>query len=114
MHRFFFSLKQPEWVFLIVALLSGIGLCFLIPTQSGFDEITHLARIWEISGGYLIPNQKFSQGPNLPMAFSEISYRNQFFYDPVDPNFFAKYGDERIDWNNFTNHQTQSVYFPEN
>jgi len=112
MRRLFQSLKQPEWIFLVLALLSGCCLCFLIPTQSGFDEITHLARIWEISGGYFIPNQKLSQGPYLPQAFVDISYRDQFFYDPVDPSFFTIYGSERIDWNVFVDHQTRSVYFP--
>jgi uncharacterized membrane protein len=111
-HHSILLLKKPEWVFLIISLFSGVGLCFLIPTQSGFDEITHLARIWEISGGYLIPNQRLSQGPYLPMAFVDISYRNQFFYDPVSPDFFSTHGNERINWNNFLNHQTRSVYFP--
>jgi uncharacterized membrane protein len=110
--RYHFSwLKNPEWVFVIIALLSGSVLCLLIPPQAGFDEITHLARIWEISGGYLVPNQRFSQGPYLPTAFLDISYRNQFFFDPVRPNFIANYMWERID-QRFLTYQTQSSYLP--
>ncbi len=112
MRRYFSWFKQPEWVFVMIALLSGMGVCFLIPSQAGFDEITQLARIWEISGGYLIPNQRLSQGPYLPAAFLDISYRNQYFYDPVDPNYFAIYGKERIDWNVFLDYQTRSSYLP--
>lgn len=112
MRRYFKILKKPEWIFLIIALLSGCGLCFLIPVESGFDELTHMARIWEISGGYLIPNQKLSQGPYLPAAFAEISYRNQFFYNPVPQDFFAVHKNDRIDWNIFIDQQTRSVYSP--
>jgi len=111
MRHHFLWLKQPEWVFAIVALLSGSVLCLLTPPQAGFDEITHLARIWEISGGYLIPNQRFSQGPYLPTAFLDISYRNQYFFAPFDPNFIANYMWERID-QRFLTYQTQSSYLP--
>lgn len=112
MHRFITWVEQPEWIFLIVAVLFGGVLCFYIPNQSGFDETTQLARAWEISGGYLIPNQKLSQGPYLPAAFLDISYRNQFFYDLVDPNYFDHYKTERIDWNVFVDYQTRSSYLP--
>ncbi len=110
MNRNFSWIKQPEWVFLIIALVFGAVLCFLIPVQAGFDEITHIAKIWEISGGYFLPNQRLSQGPYLPEAFVDISYRNQYFFDPVDRNYFAVFGKERIDWNNFVNYQTRSSY----
>lgn len=105
-------IQKPEIFFAVIALVFGILLCFLIPVGSGFDEITHLARVWETSGGAIIPNQKFSQGPYFPMAFTEVSYRNRFFYTPVGDDYFQKYGGTRIDWNNFTDHKTRSVYFP--
>jgi uncharacterized membrane protein len=112
MRRFFVWLKQPEWVFLIVALLFGGVMVFYIPNQSGFDELDHLAPIWEISDGYFIPNQLLSKGPKLPAAFLHLSYRNQFFYDPVDPKFFTTHANERIDYNNLLNYKTRSSYLP--
>ena len=112
MRKHKFALRRPEWIFILIALTSGIGLCFLIPMESGFDENTHMARIWEISGGYLIPNQRLSQGPYLPAAFMDVSYPNNFFFDPVNPNYFEFYRNKRIDWNNFLDQQTRSVYFP--
>src|SRR5512133_2880654 len=105
-------LCRPEILFALIALLIGGGLCFLIPPGAGFDEITHLARVWEISGGYPIPNQKLSQGPYLPMAFSEVSYRNRFFNTPLERDYFTRNAGKKIDWNNFTDHETRSVYFP--
>jgi len=112
MRRYFSWLKHPEWVFVITASLFGGLLCFLIPNQAGFDEPTHLARVWEISGGYLLPNQLLSQGPHFPAAFANISYRNQYFYDPVVQNYFTVYGSERINWDSFVNYETQSSYLP--
>ncbi len=103
---------QPEGVFLIIALVFGRVMCFLIPNQSGFDELDHLARIWEISGGFFIPNQKLSQGPYLPKVFREISYRNQFFYDPVDPNYFSEHGKDRISQDGFIDFRIKPVNFP--
>ncbi len=105
-------IQKPELLFLAIALLFGVGLCFLIPVGAGFDESTHLARIWEISGGTIIPNQKLSQGPFFPNAFAEVSYRSRFFYTPVEKDFLTKYGGTRIDWNNFNDTKTRAVYFP--
>ena len=105
-------LKQPEGVFFVVALVLGVILCFLIPPGAGFDETTHLARLWEISGGDLIPNQKLSTGPFFPLAFFEVSYRNRFFYTPLEPDYFQQNWNRVIDWDVFIDHQTRSVYFP--
>jgi uncharacterized membrane protein len=104
--------KRPETIFLLIASLIGIVLCFLIPPGAGFDEITHLARVWETSGGYMIPNQKLGKTPYLPMAFVEVSYRTRLFNTPIESDYFNKFAETKIDWNDFTNHRTRSVYFP--
>ncbi len=106
------ALQKPENIFLAIALLFGIGMCFLIPVGAGFDEVTHMARIWEMSGGTIIPNQQLGKGSNFPTAFTELSYRTPFFYSPVPSDYWANNADKRIDWNNFTDHRTRSVYFP--
>ncbi len=106
------KLHKPETVFLILALFFGIGMVFLIPVGAGFDETTHLARAWELSGGTFIPNQSLAQGPNLPFAFVEVSYRNRFFNTPVEADYWERNASKRIDWANFIGHQTRAVYFP--
>jgi uncharacterized membrane protein len=107
-HSLIASLKKPEYFFLILALLVGSVLCFLIPTESGFDELTHMARIVQISGRYFIPNQYHY----FPKVFEELNYRKVFFFEPVDPDFFQEYGQEKVDWLDLTIHETRSVYFP--
>lgn len=101
---------KPENVFAVLALVLGLALCFLLPVGAGFDEGTHLARIWQISGGELLPNQ--TAGANFPDAFNEVSYRSRFFYTPVTADYFAQYANKTIDWDVFSEHETRSVYFP--
>jgi uncharacterized membrane protein len=104
--------RKIETLFAITASLFGLLFCFLIPPGAGYDEITHIARIWEISAGKFIPNQLYSASPSFPTVFSEISYRSRFFYTPVDLKSFREMWDKRIDWSNQTNTVTRSVYFP--
>ncbi len=112
MFRFSTALQKPENIFLIIALLLGVGMCFLIPPGAGFDEVTHMARVWEISSGTLIPNQRLGKGPYLPLAFTEVAYRNRFFNTPLESDYWAKFANKRINWNVFTDHITRAVYFP--
>ena len=48
---------QPENAFLTFGLIIGILLVFLTPLGAGFDEDTHIARIWEMSQFEFIPNR---------------------------------------------------------
>jgi hypothetical protein len=59
---------QPQ-IFLIFSLIIGIMLVFLTPIGAGFDEDTHIARIWEISRLKFIPNSLLGQGPEFPQVF---------------------------------------------
>lgn len=100
----------PEIVFLMIAIPFGIILCLLIPPGAGFDETTHMARVWEISGVELIPNQSAEGGIYLPSAFAEVSYRSQFFYEPVD--YYGELWLKHIDWDVQVYEHTRSIYFP--
>ena len=105
-------LKKPETIFIIISLLFGLLICFLVPPGGGYDETQHLARAWEISGGFFKPNQRFEQGPYLPIIFQQISYRNRNFITPLDRDFFQQYLKEKIDLDNLVDYSTKSVYFP--
>jgi len=103
---------QPQNIFLIFSLLVGIALVFITPLGAGFDEDTHIARIWEISRFKFIPNQLLGQGPNFPQVFYKLSYRQKEIIHPIGINFYKENADLIIDWNNMINHQTRSLYFP--
>ena len=105
-------LKKPETLFIIISLLFGLLICFLVPPGGGYDETQHLARAWEISGGFFKPNQRFEQGPYLPIIFQQISYRNRNFITPLDRDFFQQYLKEKINIDDLVDYSTKSVYFP--
>lgn len=107
-----FKKVNPEKLFLFTGLLVGLLLCFLVPIGAGYDEDTHIARIWEISHGNLIPNSLFYTGPNFPSVFYELSYRQKNVLDPVSLHFISENINRRIDWNNMIKYATRSLYNP--
>ena len=74
---------KPELFFSILILVVGIFLVFVTPIGAGFDEDTHLGRIWEMSKGVIIPNQYLSQGPYYPYAFYQLFYRQDVNLSPL-------------------------------
>jgi uncharacterized membrane protein len=103
---------KQENIFLCIIILFGILHILNTPFGAGFDEDTHIARIWEISKGALLPNAYLSQGPFFPQIFYDISYRQQKNLDPVS---FSKWSEQlkaRIDWSNMIYHNTRATYFP--
>lgn len=80
MKRFF---TQPHTLFVFFALLFGLILVFLQPTGAGYDEETHMARIFEIATGHPIPNSFYGDA-GLPDSFNRVSYRSEKFLSPVD------------------------------
>jgi hypothetical protein len=52
------SIRAPEVFVVVVLLVFGSFLAFRIPLGAGFDEETHLLRIWEMSAFEWIPNAK--------------------------------------------------------
>jgi len=103
---------KPEIFFSIILLVFGTFLIFITPIGAGFDEDTHLGRIWEMSKGVLIPNQYLSKGPFYPYAFYQLSYRQDVNLNPISWETWQAQLGTKIDWNNMINHKTRSIYFP--
>ena len=103
---------QPENAFLTFGLIIGILLVFLTPLGAGFDEDTHIARIWEMSQFEFIPNRLLGQGPYFPQVFYKISYRQETIIHPTGIDFYKDNINLKIDWDNMINHKTRSLYSP--
>ena len=103
---------KPELFFSILILVVGIFLVFVTPIGAGFDEDTHLGRIWEMSKGVIIPNQYLSQGPYYPYAFYQLSYRQDVNLTPLSWQDWLSQQSVKIDWDNMINHKTRAIYFP--
>lgn len=113
------NLSKPKFstpeIFLIATLLIlGLLVCFMLPMGGGFDEETHLARIWEMSALVFLPNQGLGQEMPLPTIFREISYRRDVLVRAVEPDFLSEYAQTPIGGLDFTygRIETRSVYSP--
>lgn len=106
-------LHSPARLFLILALAFGVIWIFLMPAGAGYDEETHLARIFEIGHGYLIPNQWLGvTGNGIPQSMLQVSYRQQQFLQPLtkeDIQEGLQLGITGADW---IAHQTRATYSP--
>jgi uncharacterized membrane protein len=105
-------LARPENHFLLVILLAGLLAVIVTPFGAGFDEETHLARIWEMSAGVLLPNALLGEGEHYPRAFYDLSYRQYKNLTPVSREMWVRQLEVRIDPADQMAYETRSVLFP--
>lgn len=103
---------KPELFFSILILIVGTLLILITPIGAGFDEDTHIGRIWEMSKGVLIPNQLLGKGANYPYTFYQLSYRQDVNLNPVSWETWKSQMKVKIDWTNMIDHKTRATYFP--
>ena len=76
---------RPELFFLIAVLGAGLWSAVITPLGAGFDEDAHLARVWQIAHGEMIPNKQGS-ADGFPSGFLGVSYhlyKNMTHYNMV-------------------------------
>ena len=107
-------LSGPEIYLVVVLLMFGLSTCFLLPIGAGYDEETHLMRVWEISGLTFIPNDQLGRGMSFPAVYWEMSYRRPFLVRAVEPDFLQKYQGLPVDAHDYIygSVETRSVYTP--
>ena len=107
-------LSGAEIYLLLVILIFGISTCFLLPVGAGYDEETHLMRVWEMSGLTFIPNDQLGKGMPFPAVYWEMSYRRPFIVRPVETEFLEQYQGLRVDAHDYIygSAETRSVYAP--
>ncbi len=106
--------RGAEIYLLLVVLIFGLAMCFLLPIGAGYDEETHLMRIWEMSDLTFIPNTTLGRELPFPAVYWELSYRRQLLVRPVEDGFWEKYKDLSIDSMDYIygDVETRSVYSP--
>jgi uncharacterized membrane protein len=105
-------LSRPENHFLLMILLAGLMAVIVTPFGAGFDEETHVARIWEMSAGVLLPNRLLGTGEQYPRAFYDVSYRQYKNLTPVSRDMWARQLEVRIGSSDRMAYETRSVLFP--
>ena len=106
--RFFSS---AEIYLLAVLLVFGAAVCLLLPISGGYDEETHLMRVWQMSDLTFLPNEEKTP---FPAVYWELSYRRQFIVRTVEAGFWEKYGSLPMDARDYIygSVDTRSVYSP--
>jgi uncharacterized membrane protein len=112
--HFFSSIKHlhhAEIFLLTVLLIFGVAVCLLLPISAGYDEETHLMRVWQMSGGAFLPNEE--KAP-FPAIYWELSYRRQFIVRAMDADIWEKFGSLPMDAYDYVygTVETRSVYSP--
>ena len=104
-------LHSAEIYLLAVLLIFGVVVCFLLPISAGYDEETHLMRVWQMSDYTFLPNEEKTP---FPAVYWELSYRRQFIVRAVEPGLWEKYGSLPMDAYDYVygTVETRSVYSP--
>lgn len=111
----FLKPAHPAEVYLLVTLIvSGLAVAFLLPVGAGYDEETHLLRIWEMSALEFVPNEALGQEMPFPAVYWEMSYRRPFIVRALEPDFYEKYRSLSLDSMDYVYRgiETRSVYAP--
>jgi hypothetical protein len=103
---------SPEWVFLLLGLLAGGLLCVFVPFGAGFDEETHLVRVYDLAGLHLLPNRSADNGSYAPGEFFSLSYQRRAQLTPAQDLLRGAAFSRRADRDNPTLAQTRSIYPP--
>jgi len=108
------NISPPEIFVVLILLVAGMIACFMLPIGGGFDEETHLARIWEMSSFVFLPNTGLGKEMPFPTIFRQMSYRRDVLVRAVRPDFLSEYASTPIDGLDFTygRIETRSVYSP--
>lgn len=103
-------IQSPQKILLVLGLIFGLLFCIFIPNGAGFDEETHLVRIFDISGLNLIPNS----GSYTFSEFFTLSYNRRFFQDPAWDQFDKQNISIKANWDSMSGGNTRSKYMPIN
>ena len=107
------KISAPEIFLLITLSIFGLLAIWWLPVGAGYDEETHLVRVWEMSSFDMLPNNVGEAQEPFPTIYWDLSYRRQFFVRPVDANFWDEYGSLPLDtWDYEYGLTTRSVYSP--
>ncbi len=108
------SISKPELFTILVLAVFGTAVVFMTPVGAGYDEETHLARVWEMSALQLIPNEQLGSELPFPAVYFELSYRRLKIVTARPPEFLGEYAGLRLDAHDYIygEFETRSVYSP--
>ncbi len=104
--------QRWTWFVLLVIFLTGTFLLIVTPMGANYDEETHVARIWEMSLGHILPNSLYHKTDIFPSVFFDSSFRRFINLPVIDLATWREQASLHIDFNNYMKYTTRAVYFP--
>jgi len=104
--------RRWTWFVLLMIFLTGTFLLIVTPMGANYDEETHVARIWEMSLGYILPNSLYHKTDMFPAVFFDSSFRRYVNLPVIDKTQWQEQSTLKIDFNNYIKYTTRAVYFP--
>lgn len=102
---------KPEIVLLIIGILAGIPLSIFVPYGAGFDEESHIVRVFDMARGHLIPNRTKDKGIAF-IEFYSLSYKRRYLQTPANNMFDPQTFWAKADRQNATDAENHSTYSP--
>ncbi len=98
--------------FLIIGITFGIVYCIAIPYGAGFDEETHVVRIFDIAAMHFLPNRSSPEGTPAYGDFILKSYQRRYFLTPAQDLFLPENFNQPINREVTVGFPTRSIYPP--
>lgn len=106
--------KNLSKILFVTILIIGILYCVFIPYGAGFDEESHLVRIFDISGLNMVPNRGMENGDYTLSEIFSLSYQRKDFQTPAFDQFSPSKFLVKANWQSMSEGTTRSHYFPAN
>lgn len=103
---------RPQNLFLLIAGLAGVLLCVFIPYGAGFDEESHVVRIFDLSRGHLLPNRYEGGKTQTFTSFFQISYQRRFLQTPAWDMLRPPLSERKLVVEDLFSEPTRSIYNP--
>lgn len=100
---------KPEIVLLIIGILAGIPLSIFVPYGAGFDEESHVVRVFDMARGNLVPNRANDKGIAF-LEFFSLSYKRRYLQTPANNMFEPETFWAKADRQNATDAENHSTY----
>ncbi|MCJ7513566.1 MAG: DUF2142 domain-containing protein [Anaerolineales bacterium] len=106
--------SRVELFTVVTVVVFGLFNVLMIPLGAGYDEETHLVRVWELSHFRFVPNEVIGPERPFPAIYWDLSYRRSPLVGPVSAGFWKEYGAKPIDAEGYiySGLPTRSTYSP--
>ncbi len=94
-------LSNVELFLIATLLILGSIVILMTPLGAGYDEDQHLNRVWQMANLRMVPKEMSWRQSEFPQLYIELSYRKQPLVESVGFDYWAKYGDLKLNDHGF-------------